>query len=188
MAGANGHQDVNLPVELHHVAGSALGLLYYKLFEMGKKPRFVRKTDWREANHLCDYWVYVELGDFAASRVVFGVTDSDAVNPVTHMWARGKECWRRQGVALLRAFIAEDLLPWSLLARLPATVKKDFHGDLYGGEYMTVAKDEAVFALSPPSTCHSPGWTFVMNGRRSCGWIPSTFLSFESRPTRAPPS
>ena len=183
----NGHSDVNLPTALHGIAGCSLGLLYDKLKKLKYEPWIVRKTDWRIANHLSDFWVYVRLGANKASRVVFGVTECDKVNPVTHRWVRGKAEWRGEGARILREFIDEDLAPWLDQSRLPAVMRWDFNGEDFGGEYLIVKQDDHVLLLVSPPISQCPNWSFVMNGRRSGGWVPSTFLHIEGRLTRPTP-
>ena len=53
------------------------------------------------------WWIYATLSDLAPSTsvVVFGETAHAEVNPVPHLWIRGKKQWIDEGFSLLRAFM-----------------------------------------------------------------------------------
>ena len=83
----NGHLDVNLPRELHGLAGCGLVVLYHDLCKQGLQPRYERKDTGPDAvkgNHIFDAWVYVKLSEHDNSEVVLGTTVHTAVITVVH--------------------------------------------------------------------------------------------------------
>lgn len=63
--------------------------------------------------HLTHWWLYVRLSALAptSSVVSFGCTDYAEVNPVPHLYCRGKRDYLSAGYQLLQQFLASLLAP-----------------------------------------------------------------------------
>jgi hypothetical protein len=172
---SNGHIDVNLPVETRPFAGAAVVLLFHYLEGAGYKPRYERK---QVGGHICLNWVYVELGTQKKSEVVFGSTIDKSVNPIPHMWVRGKAGWIDEGLQMLRKFaltVLRELVTRPVRrCRLLATF--DVAAD-YGNEYLDVAAGSHVDQLSLPVGVEGQRWALVMRADRRVGWVPEEWLA-----------
>ena len=172
---SNGHIDVNLPVETRPFAGAAVVLLFHHLEDAGYKPRYVRK---QVGGHICLNWIYVELGAHKKSEVSFGSTIHDTVNPIPHMWVRGKAGWIDQGFQMLRQFaqtvlrqfVAQPVRRCRILATFDVAAE-------YGNEYIDVAAGSQVDQLSLPLGVDGERWAFVMRADRRAGWVHEDWLT-----------
>ena len=201
MSRANGHQDVDFPREMHGVSGCALVVLYHELMRQGYQPRYQVKDKDADikGNHVFDAWIYVLLGDYMKSQVQFGVTVYQDVNPVPHLWVRGKDVWRAKGYGILVDLVKTSLPKFCQSARQPATILADFKGhdwggkDTWGAEYLPIKRGDKVTVMHVPPHCYregwcaSEGWSLVMKAGGKGGWVPYEFLHFEGPPSRPPP-
>ena len=116
---ANGQRDVNVPLCLRGRLGSLLASLQQFLQDRGIEQKRVPKEP---GGHVTDWWIYATLSGLAPSSsvVVFGETEHLDVNPVPHLWVRGKKKWIDMGFSLLSAFMKNLMKTESPAAPPPA--------------------------------------------------------------------
>ena len=103
------HIDVNIPFALHPRMHTLLmGFeMYIKEKKIGKCWRVQRPP----GNHLTQWWLYVCLSTDSPSAIIvqFGATIFADVNPMPHMYVRGKAVWIGVGLDLLEKFMDRTL-------------------------------------------------------------------------------
>ena len=189
----SGHGDVDVPLALRGRLGGLLAEMEGWLRLRGVSVRRVAKE---EGGHITPWWLYAVLDPAAPSRsrVVFGETKHEAVNPTPHMWARGKATWHPRAMVLLRDFIKaamaapSPLLPPSSStppspppppARPPPrpdalTIQADFDGRVLGPEYLVMEAGAQLVPLAPP--CAPEGWAYGrLIDSDAAGWYPPSF-------------
>jgi hypothetical protein len=106
---AMSHMDVDIPAILHPLLSTLLADFEVFLNEQQQGPC------WRVAKppggHITPWWIYLRLSTEApvSSVVKFGETIFAEVNPVPHLWVRGKARWIDAGFQLLTDFVARTL-------------------------------------------------------------------------------
>ena len=101
--------DVNIPAELQPRVGTLLDA--FRLFLIEHRSGSVRTALKTGSGHVTPWWIYLQISTEAPSRSVvqYGETTFQGVNPVPHLWVRGKRGWIDDGAALLRAFMQRML-------------------------------------------------------------------------------
>lgn len=163
----------------------------------------VWRLDKEPGNHLTPFWLYCRLADTApsASVVVFGATDFDAVNPVPHMYCRGKtsrQDYLGAGYALLLAFLAGPAgapvppplgTPPPAAVRLPTTlppppalrVLADWDPLTWvesDDGYLGLVRNERLIPCCSPEGVDPEGWAFAFQPRTGIhGFFPPEFTA-----------
>jgi hypothetical protein len=104
-----GHVDVNIPLELRPRVGALLQEFKCYLLEHDQVNLTCDAKP--SGGHITPWWLHLTMsaGAPTESRLQFGETLYAKVNPVPHLWVRGKARWLGTGVALLTAFMQRTL-------------------------------------------------------------------------------
>jgi len=193
------HVDVNVPTILRPELGKLLAQFETYVTKKGYICRRKPKLD--GGQHVTPWWLMVilESGAPAKSQCQFGETDFADVNPVPHLWSRGKEAYRQKAYDLLTEFVVsreKSIRDAALHDTMrgeperqegvrpppprPAPAKRvlwDFDGGLYGREYLTLRVGDAIISRQPPELVEKQGWEYglLLGTRSCCGWYPPTF-------------
>ena len=97
------YASVDIPIAIRNQMG---GLL--EKFELWVADKVVKKKTKVKSpgNHLTAWWLHVWLGDTKKTRLIFGETDYEAVNPIPHLWVEGTPALLPKG--LLRKFLRNE--------------------------------------------------------------------------------
>jgi hypothetical protein len=186
--------DIDVPVCLQHLLGSLLGH-FVEFFLENVLHATIWRTQKNDGGHVTPWWLYARMSLAAPRRSVlqFGETTYKAVNPVPHLWVRGKAAWIQEGAALLRVFVRQAVrrqmasLPPVPLPPMPTrapprwtplelTVLGDFHGASYGAEYLDLRAGDHLEGRAPPAELDPQGWSFAWHQEAGrAGWYPGDF-------------
>ena len=170
------HVDVDVPLALRQRMGSLLADFDEYMRRRGKLGTRVPKRD--GGNHVTAWWLHVPLHAAAPtkSRVVYGETLFDAVNPVPHRWMEAKGPFRQEAVFLLREFIQERVREEAAAPASPPpalTAIADFDGREWGDEYLSFRRGGAILPL-PRCGADAAGWAYSLH-LHTAGWYPPAY-------------
>ena len=177
------HIDVDIPAVLLSQKGNLLA--EFEKYVRGKGYECRRKSKRDGGKHLTPWWLIVVAhpGAPEKSKITYGETEFDEVNPNAHLWSQAKLGYREEGHNLLRGFI--DMRKKSTVPPPPPPpppppmiVVRDFDGTAYGEEYLTLRAGDRLVSRCPPQ--RSEGWAYGLLLGAGCrgrgvGWYPPEF-------------
>ena len=201
---ANGQRDVDVPSTQRHRLGSLLADFESWLRRLQPEVLVVGRQEKEEGGHVTG-WNLIAVGRVEApakSRLLFGETIHAAVNPVPHLWVRGKQQWLGFGQSLLSQWVANGcpavtaLSPMPLSAHpaeptlrpssspmplppgppplSPLRVVADFNGEDYGEDYLVLYEGFHVLQRRAPEPCQ--GWAYgICFDTGKTGWYPPLY-------------
>lgn len=166
-----GHINVDIPMGLQAEVGSLLECFERTVQEKGYQSWRVEKE---LGNHITPWWLYIQMhqgGDSKKTVVQVGETIFKKVNPIPHLWVRGKQEVAREAERLLRNFLTQEVDQKRSLA------VADFNGTEFGEEYLSFKAGERVSTLPIPEGEDSQGWQYGVLSSGKKGWFPPEYVT-----------
>lgn len=165
------HLDVNIPAHLRPHAGKLLAEFQVFLERQSYTPWRIAKPPGKHCTH---HWLYLSLEARAPrkTQLQFGETTFKDVNPIPHLWVRGKAPYRCEGRELLSKFL--DNLRLCI---------HEFDPEAYGADYLPLVRGSLVQMCSSPTGVAAEGWAYGTaledknnEPSRKKGWFPPSFV------------